>query len=168
MPQINTEKSKHKTGFRTKDGDSWEPYTDRKMIELVTEAFMEINSRVLTNKGTLKTCNAAFAKLVGRRNFAAVWKDPGIWISFNPNPVEGAFGITYKKDIAIYAHVFTLREPVRWIAGTLIHELAHVNGAPGTADSKEAEATLLSCGFDDVHNPATVGAVRRPKQVDLA
>ena len=26
MPKINLESSKHKTGFRTKDGDTWEPF----------------------------------------------------------------------------------------------------------------------------------------------
>jgi hypothetical protein len=68
--------------------------------------------------------------------------------------------------------MFAMRTPVPWIAGTLIHELAHVNGAPGGPDtsSKEAEGTLPPCGFDDVHNPATVGdRMRRyPTQVGVA
>jgi hypothetical protein len=168
MPNINRESSKHKTGFRTKDGHTWEPFKDEKQIALVVAAFAEVNRRILENKGVLKTCNAAFGKLPNGRDFAALWKDPGIWVSFDPNPEEGVFGITYEKDIAITAYVFTLREPIRWIAGTLVHELAHVNGAPGGTDSKQAESTLPPCGFEDTYNPATVGAVRRPQQVYLA
>jgi len=38
-----------------------------------------------------------------------------------------------------------------------VHELAHVNGAPGGMVSKAAEATLPPCGFDDLFNPALVG-----------
>jgi hypothetical protein len=165
MPRINTPEAKHETGFHTPDGNYWEPYTDKKKLEQVKAAFEEVNKQVFLTKGFLKTCNAAFAKLPGKRNFDAVWKDPGIWVSYNPNEAEGLFGITYKKDVAISAYVFTLRDPVRWIAATLVHELAHVNGAPGTLDSKDAEATLPPCGFDDKYNPATVGAIRRPMQV---
>jgi hypothetical protein len=168
MPQINRESLKHKTGFRTKDGDTWEPYTDDKQIALVTAAFTEVKKQILDNKGILKSCNAAFAKLLGGRDFTALWKDPSIWVSFNPNPADGLFGITYKKDIAIAAYVFAQREPVRWIAATLVHELAHVNGAPGGEESKAAESTLPQCGFDDKYNPATVGMVLRPKTIYLA
>jgi hypothetical protein len=170
MPQIKTESSKNKTVYVTKDGkDRWEPYKDPKLIQLVQAAFLEINKKVIANKTILKTCNVAFTKLKGRRDFATVWKDPGIWISFNPNPEEGLFGMFYKDDISIAAYVFALRDPVRWIAGTLVHELAHVNGAPGGwTDSKEAESTLPPCGFDDVYKPATVGMIRRPTDVYVA
>ena len=167
MPNINRPSRKHETNFRTRDGDTWEPFKDEKQIELMIGAFMEINQKVIWDKGVLKTCNCAFSRLPGRRDFAAVWRDPNIWVSFNPNPVEGLFGITYKKDISIAAHVFTLRDPVRWIAATLIHELAHVNGAPGGTESKAAESTLPPCGFDDKYNPATVGFLRRPKEIEV-
>lgn len=168
MPQINTASSKHKTGFRTKDGNTWEPYADDKQIKLVTAAFMEIRKRIFDSKTVLKTCNAAFAKLPGGRDFATVWKDPGIWVSFNSNTEEKLFGITYKKDISIAVYVFAQREPARLIAATLVHELAHVNGAPGGMESKDAESTLPPCGFDDLYNPATVGVVLRRKQIYLA
>jgi hypothetical protein len=168
MPKINRESSKHKTEFRTKDGDTWEPYSDDKQIALVTSAFTEIQKQIIQNKGVLKTCNAAFAKLLGGRDFAAIWKDPDIWVSFNSNKADGIFGITYKKDIAIAAYVFAQKNPVRLIAATLVHELAHVNGAPSGAESKDAESTLPQCGFDDMYNPATVGVVLRPKQIYLA
>lgn len=56
----------------------------------------------------------------------------------------------------------------RLIAATLVHELAHVNGAPGGMESKAAEATLPPCGFDDLFNPALVGMrVWRPLRIEI-
>src|SRR5262249_24099096 len=67
---------------------------------VVTAAFAEINKQIIQNKGILKTCNAAFAKLLGGRDFTAVWKDSNIWVSYKSNPEEPLFGITYGKDVA--------------------------------------------------------------------
>src|SRR5262249_36650526 len=157
MPNINRPVRKHETNFRTRDGDQWLPFTDDGQIQMMIDAFMEINRKVIWDKGILKSCNCAFARLPGRKEFAAVWRDPDVWVSFNPNPDDGLFGITYKKDVAIASRVFKMPDPVRWIAATLVHELAHVNGAPGGMESKSAEATLPPCGFDDKFNPAAVG-----------
>ncbi len=45
----------------------------------------------------------------------------------------------------------------RWtVAASLVHELAHVNGAPG--DSHAAEATLPCCGFAALYVPTIIGA----------
>ena len=169
MPNINRPSLKHATNFRTKDGDSWLPFTDETQITQMIDAFMEINRKVIWDKGILKSCNGAFAKLPGRRDFASVWRDPGVFVSFNPNTDPGLFGITFRKDIAIASRVFKFPDAVRWIAATLVHELAHINGAPGGMDSKAAEATLPPCGFDDKFNPATVGImVRRPVRIEMA
>jgi hypothetical protein len=46
------------------------------------------------------------------------------------------------------------------VAGTLVHEFAHVNGAPGT--TRQAEATLLACGLGRVYNPIIVGSRETP------
>jgi len=169
MPNINRPSLKHPTNFRTKDGDSWLPFTDDTQITQMINAFMEINSKVIWEKSVLKSCNCAFAKLPGRRDFASVWRDPDVFVSFNPSTDPGLFGITFKKDIAIASRVFQFPDAVRWIAATLVHELAHVNGAPGGMESKAAEATLPPCGFGDKFNPATVGMrVRRPVRIEFA
>ena len=168
MPNINRP-SKNRTILRTKDGDTWEPFQDEKQVNVVISAFMVINKNVIWDKRILKTCNCAFAKLAGRRDFATVWRDPEIWVSLNSNPATDIFGMTYKKEISIPIRLFSIPEPVRVIAATLVHELAHVNGAPGGwTDSKAAESTLPPCGFDDQYNPAMVGSIRRPKQIIMA
>ena len=165
MPNINRP-SKNRTILRTKDGDTWEPFQDEKQVNVMIEAFMMINKHVIWDKAILKTCNCAFAKLAGHRDFATVWRDPGIWVSLNSNPASDIFGMTYKMEISIPLRLFSLASPVRVIAATLVHELAHVNGAPGGwTDSKAAESTLPPCGFEDQYNPAMVGSIRRPKQM---
>lgn len=169
MPNINRPSLKHTTNFRTKDGDLWLPFTDETQITQMINVFMEINSKVIWDKGILKSCNGAFSKLPGRRDFASVWRDPNIFVSFNPNTDPGLFGITFKKDITIASRLFKSPNAVRAIAATLVHELAHINGAPGGMDSKAAEATLPPCGFDDMFNPATVGMmIRRPISIEMA
>ena len=169
MPNINRPSLKHATNFRTKDGDSWLPFTDETQITQMINAFMVINQKIIWDKGVLKSWNGAFCKLPGGRDFASVWRDPSVFVSFNPNTDEGLFGITFRKDIAIASRVFQFPDAVRWIAATLVHELAHVNGAPGGMVSKAAEATLPPCGFEDKFNPAAVGMrVRRPVRIEMA
>jgi hypothetical protein len=168
MPHINRPSLKHETNFRTKDGDKWLPFTDDAQIQQMIDAFMVINSKVIWDKTILKSCNRAFANLPGRRDFATVWRDPGIYVSFNPNPDPALSGITWKKDITLSSWLFKNPNAARLIAGTLVHELAHVNGAPGGMESKAAEATLPPCGFDDLFNPALVGMrVWRPLRIEM-
>lgn len=68
-----------------------------------------------------------------------------IWINYSAvMPHYGETNRVGGKEVCIseYAH--------RWgkwtVLATLIHELAHVNGAPGGAD-KRAEEALLHCGL---------------------
>ena len=97
MPNINRPSLKHKTNFKTKDGDRWLPFEDDAQINQMIEAFMVINSKVIWNKTILKSCNRAFCNLPGGRDFAAVWRDPGVFVSFNPNPDPSLAGITFKN-----------------------------------------------------------------------
>src|SRR5215216_2993375 len=109
MPNINRPVRNHKTGFHTDKGDTWEPFTDeKKQIPILINAFMMINRRIIDNKTVKRTCNAAFSKLPGGRDFEAVWRDPGIWVSLNPNTATNYFGIKNNKDLAIGFRVFDL------------------------------------------------------------
>jgi hypothetical protein len=168
MPNINRPSLKHEANFRTRDGDRWLPFTDETQIQQMIDAFMIINSKVIWDKKILATCNRAFCSLPRRRDFAAIWRDPRIYVSFNPNEDPGLFGITWKNDITIASQLFKNPNAPRLIAATLVHELAHVNGAPGGMESKAAEATLPPCGFDDLFNPATVGTRDwRPVRIEM-
>jgi hypothetical protein len=168
MPHINRPSLNHKSNFKTRDGDRWLPFTEDAQINRMIDAFMEINKRVIWDKTVLKSCNRAFCNLPGGRDFAAVWRDPDVYVSFNPNPDPTLTGITFKKDITISSWLFSNPNGAHLIAGTLVHELAHVNGAPGGMESKAAESTVPLCGFDDLYNPAVVGIRgRRPFKIEM-
>lgn len=84
-----------------------------------------------------------FRTLPGRRSLSQILADRTVWINFAPN--IGYYGETADdKELAIGPLAYRWG---RWtVLGTLIHELAHANGAPGDA-SKAAEEALLHCGL---------------------
>jgi hypothetical protein len=47
MPNINRPSLKHKTNFKTKDGDRWLAFDNDAQINQMIEAFMVINSKHL-------------------------------------------------------------------------------------------------------------------------
>ena len=102
-----------------------------------------------------------FRTLPGGRSLTALLGDRSIWINYGPTMTEfGANSVPHPHEIAIGRLAFRIG---RWtVLATLIHELAHVNGAPGGAD-RRAEEALLRCGLgnwseyrtgrDDPHTP---------------
>jgi len=86
-----------------------------------------------------------FQGLPGGRSLRTLLADNTIWINYHPT--MNAYGETNfvgGKEIAISNTAFRWG---RWaVLGTLIHELAHSNGAPGGAD-KSAERALVACGL---------------------
>jgi hypothetical protein len=105
-----------------------------------------------------KPCNKCFQRLSGGHSFDDVLNDPAVVISYDPGNQQGRYGATLGKDVTITE--FSIRMG-RWtVAATLVHELAHVNGAPGS--DHQAEGTLMCCGFAALHNPAIIGAAPQP------
>ena len=148
MPQINTPSAKHKTGFRTKDGNTWEPYTDDKQIKAVTAAFMEIEKQIIKNKEILKTCNAAFGKLQGG----------GISPPSGSTRASGSASIpTRRKDfsgsrtrrISRLRAMCSRKNTVRVLAATLVHERRMSTGPPGDGEQGR-RIDAPPCGFDDL------------------
>ena len=84
-----------------------------------------------------------FRTLPGRRSLSQILADRTVWINFAPN--IDYYGETMDdKELAVGPLAYRWG---RWtVFGTLIHELAHANGAPGDA-SKAAEEALLHCGL---------------------
>ena len=101
-------------------------------------------------------CNAAFRALPGGRSFTQVWADPDVWISYDPGAVGGRFGATLGKEIALSR--YTCRMGQWTLVATLIHELAHVNGANGV--THDAEAALQKCLMGQHHDPTILGQIR--------
>jgi hypothetical protein len=98
-------------------------------------------------------CNAAFSALPGGRTFAQVWADPTVWISYDPGSDQGRYGATLGKEIAISQ--FTCRMGIWVMVATLLHELAHVNGASGA--THDAEGTQGKCLMRAHEDPLIIG-----------
>lgn len=145
MPKINIIGSGHGR-FTSSAGNRYWEYSDLPSLRMLQRAVFILDSNV---KG-MRPCNACFKKLPGGRTFDDVWADSSVWINFEPRDTVGWYGITYGvggKEISISMSAF--KKGRWWVAGTLVHELAHVNGAP--INTTEADDTLLCCGLANAY-----------------
>jgi hypothetical protein len=69
-----------------------------------------------------------------------------MWINYHPTMT--AYGLTPGSEFATEFAIgpFAFRDGKQMVLATIIHELAHCNGAPG-GDSKVAEEALIACGL---------------------
>lgn len=104
-------------------------------------------------------CNTYFKSLPMGKNFSTFWRDNSIFIDFSPDATNGFYGATHSslKDVCISA--WCLDNNHKWmIAATIIHEFAHVAGAPGGMDHS-AEKAADTCGFKPQYNPTIMGSL---------
>jgi|HubBroStandDraft_1064217.scaffolds.fasta_scaffold00068_68 hypothetical protein len=160
MPSVNTPKSGHAGPAPLPGGHQYLPYTDTKFVAVLNDALAIIQDKI---KG-YKACDEAFKALPGGRSFSAVFMDPAVWINFDPTRRLKDYGATRGNDITITAYSLAMG---RWtVAATLVHEMAHVNGAPG--DTHAAEATLRHCLLKDLENPAIIGEIIQSTRFRIA
>jgi len=149
MPMINTVASGHAGPAPLPGGHQYLPYTNPVFLATLQRAINVISGRIHGNA----RCDAAFRALPGGRSFAQVWADNSIWINFDPSRAGGDYGATRGREVTITAYALAMGH---WtVAATLIHELAHVNGAPG--HNHLAEGTLRSCLLPGLEDPAIIG-----------
>lgn len=135
-------------GFKPFNSDTF------KQAHLVSLALAFLKLRSIG--GHLIGCNEGFKKLPGGRSFEEVFNDNNVWISYGSKRITkhgcmvGAHvtdGIQH--DIAVNTWAFTCLknspDAVEAIAAIIVHEMAHVNGAPNKGNL--AESMLLCCGF---------------------
>ena len=116
--------------------------------------------------------NPAFSALPGGRSLSQLLADNTIWVNYHATmPYWGETEFVGGKEIAISVMAHRVSE---WsVLATLLHELAHSNGAPGSP-SNQAESVLVPCGLgsasergpagDDPHtpfDPNIIGSLRR-------
>jgi hypothetical protein len=154
MPLINTVSSHH-AGPAPNSGWQWLPFPSQSALHTLNHAIHIINSKI---KGS-KTCDAAFKALPGGRTFVDVWADHSVWISYDPGTQALRYGATLGKEVTITA--YSLRIGYWTVAATLIHELAHVDGAPG-GNNHDAEATLRHCLLSNLEDPNVMGSLFHP------
>jgi hypothetical protein len=145
MARINEPGSGHGRFTSASDTRYWE-YTSADALAMLKKAVWIIENSV---KG-MRPCNDCFRLLPGKRSFDEVWNDASVWINYDPRADRGWYGRTYGvggKEICISEVAF--KKGRWWVAGTLVHELAHVNGAP--INTAAADETLLKCGLKNAY-----------------
>lgn len=94
----------------------------------------------------MPSANRYFSKLPLGRTLTSLLDDNTIWINYSPiiGANLGQTSTEYPHEVALGTLAF---EGGRWtVLGTLIHELAHVGGAPADTDQR-AEQALVYCGL---------------------
>jgi hypothetical protein len=153
MPMINLPTSGHVGPAPLVGGHSYLTYTNATFLHTLNSAVHIITKRIFG----YAPCDAAFTALPGGRTFREVWADPDVWLNFDPSRRQGDFGATRGNDITITAFSLAMG---RWtVAATIVHEMAHVNGAPGNTHA--AEATLRDCLLKGLEDPTIIGAIPR-------
>lgn len=98
-------------------------------------------------------CNNCFKRLPSGKTFDSILDDNNVWISYSPLMTHYGGAIVNGKDVTICQLAFDAG--VFTVAGTLVHEFAHLNGASPT--THDAEATLPSCGFGKIYDKTIIG-----------
>jgi hypothetical protein len=150
MPTIHVPGDGHVTPIPLADGTTWAEYSDAKIKKTLERALFILKHNI---RG-MKPCNTCFSALPGGRTFDQVIDDASIFISFDPSgPNSGVTNAVGGKEVTISASEF---RGGRWtVAATLVHELAHVNGAGTT--TLDAENTLKCCGLFGLFRAGSIG-----------
>jgi hypothetical protein len=106
------------------------------------------------------SCNTYFSHLSGGRKFDDIWDDPAFFINWDPRLSVRFWGFkatTRPMEITISQETFTKGE---WFtAATIVHEMAHLAGAPGQdgSGSNAAERAKKACGFSAFFDSSAIG-----------
>ena len=99
-----------------------------------------------------KNCDAIFQALPKGKSITELF-EAGINIHYDPSNAAGSWGwtmpVSYPTDVVISR--FTIRMGHWSVAGTIVHEMAHLAGADGT--SHAAENTLQFCKLKSLKGP---------------
>lgn len=131
---------------------------DRTRLAKVQKAFETIN-RLDQRINLTNSCNVYFRSLPKGKSFRDFWRDPSIFINYDPTPGANIYGDTHSNDKDIALHRWCTDTKNFWIiAATIVHELAHIGGAPGQP-SPAAEQALPKCGFQRQYDPTITGSI---------
>jgi hypothetical protein len=137
---------------------------DRLRVTKVQKAF-DIVNKVDKRINLANTCNVYFKALPKGKSFRDFWRDPTIFINYDPTPGANAYGDTHSNDKDIALHRWCTDTKNVWtIAATIVHEFAHIGGAPGWP-SPAAEQALPKCGFGLQYDPAILGSIESVAQM---
>ena len=133
---------------------------DKRRLAKINESYNIINN--FDSKIDLHNpCNKYFKNLPKGRTFRHFWRDNTIFINFSPSTTIGFYGATHSNDKDVCISAWCLDHTNRWmIAATIVHEFAHIGGAPGGA-SHSAEKAVDMCGFKSQYDPTILGSIKQ-------
>ncbi|NOY84928.1 MAG: hypothetical protein GXO96_08955 [Nitrospirae bacterium] len=168
MAKINTHASGHGSKTEHYAGGTIIQYnifpkttaSDKKRLDNVNDAY-NILSRLDIKIDLQGPCNRYFRTLPKGKTFRHFWRDNTIFINYSPSIVSGFYGATHSNDRDICISAWCLDNTNRWmVAATIMHEFAHIGGAPGGA-SHSAEKAADMCGFKQQYNPTILGSIKQ-------
>ena len=132
---------------------------EKQRLKKVSQAFKIIDK--LDKKINLhNSCNKYFKTLPKNKTFRHFWRKNNIFINYSPSLKNNFYGATHSNDKDICISAWCLDNTNHWmIAATIIHEFAHIGGAPGGA-SHDAEKAASKCGFKPQYNPLIMGSIK--------
>jgi len=159
MPELNLTTTRNEVftpDEGTPDERRYWPYPPGKELDVLRQAIWIIEHNVYKKNNQ---CNKYFQSLPGRRSFDEIWEDTRILINYDPRwPVIKKYGtipLGYHEVIG-GLHRISLTDVLfadlnRWqVAGLLIHELAHADGAPGIGSGSDAaDRAQIHCGLSN-------------------
>lgn len=92
-------------------------------------------------------CDAYFRSLPRGRTLTNMINDGSIWVNYGPHIEAPYYGKAFfaNGEIGIADRAFQMG---RWtVLATIIHEFAHLNGAPGHGGDTRAEEAVYHCGL---------------------
>lgn len=166
MAQINTVATKHgelQTVYSSGRVVEFKPFpnitaVDKTRLATITKAVKRVDD-LETQSNVYDSCNLYFQKLPRGMSLRDLWRGNDVFVNFWPTNERETFGATHRghKDIAVSAWCLDTQS-CSMIAATIIHEMAHIAGAPG-GDSHMAERAVLKCGFEAEYDPELVGSL---------
>src|SRR3990172_1047554 len=106
-------------------------------------------------------CNKYFNGLPKGNSFHHYCMQNDLFVDYSPSVAVGFYGATHSNDKDIAVTAWCLTNSNHWlVAATILHELAHVAGAPGGA-SHAAEKANDRCGFKLQYDPAIMVSIQQ-------
>jgi hypothetical protein len=151
MPRIFEPGSGGRVRFTSVDDSRFWEYANKESLAILKKAFWIIK----TNVRGLRPCNDCFARLPGGRTFTEVWDDNSVWINHEPRADVDFFGATIRTSLIVTVSQRAFNMGTWFVVSTLVHELAHINGATGS--TSDAEDTLPPCGLKGGYRASAFG-----------
>lgn len=128
---------------------------------LLSRAFYEIEQKILPHE----PCRRYFQSLGNSKSLRDIWNSGRVVLHLIESPSSGTVGemrggLSTQVDIGLSDDAFAKGK--MYLVATLIHELAHVAGAPGrSSGSIAAETALKHCLLSQYFDPDAVGALNK-------